>query len=749
MQWLKSLLTPLRDAWFHADPRTLALFRLAFGTLCVVDIARRIPYIPLMYSDVGVLPNKSILEHPFNTQTFSLLFSFGGPVEAQIFFWLGLICAILFTVGYRTKLFHFLTAAVILSIHNKNILVENGGDQVMNIYMMWSLFLPLGDRFSVDSLIRSMRSRREITSAQMNDPEFLPRRTEPFVRLAIFAALVQLSVIYFYNTVSKSGNTWSQGTSIYYLLHQDRQITDFGLWMRDWAPIWLSKVLTFGTLAIEGLLPVLILLPIRKWSRRQLIGLGAVVLAAYIGAVAYRFAVFGRLQDQWPYAILPIAVLAPLAVIPSSRLVAYIHIWALHLGIAIVSNVGVFSFAMICSASLILADHDMDTLGNLIRRTCAGKVRALYDSEVGLFHGFARLLRRLDVFGMIEWVANDTELSPEEQAQRKGHALVVVRASDGKALHGHQAVAQLVGALPFGHLFRLPLAAPGLGHLLTAPLAWAASRRDAAATASNFHGIPPKDLTVASSAVPLPPSRLRRFGIGAGWALREGVVSAAMLAATIQMFNTNDFWTKVVPKWSQEQLGTEIKLTTTQPKLFSAWINYTRMFQKWNMFAPNVPKSEGWLVIDAKLADGRRIDPQTGAAPEFGPVDHDAGVDFGQMWRIYTKRIVKKRYKHFRPHLKDWLLSRHKLLELPPSERIVEFDVWWIRDVSPDPYKAKVPEAKEKKRIKVASHHPGKPPEPEEDDEEPPRKPKKSRAKTTTRAAADPASAPPAVAITP
>ena len=77
------------------------------------------------------------------------------------------------------------------------------------------------------------------------------------------------------------------------------------------------------------------------------------------------------------------------------------------------------------------------------------------------------------------------------------------------------------------------------------------------------------------------------------------------------------------------------------------------------MFAPNPPKGEGWIIIDACTLDGRNIDPQTGELPHFAPVSFDRGVDWGQMWRIYTKRIAKKSHKKRRPALRDWLKSLH------------------------------------------------------------------------------------------
>ena len=43
------------SAWFRADPRALGLFRIAFGILALADLALRVPYLTVFYSDIGVL----------------------------------------------------------------------------------------------------------------------------------------------------------------------------------------------------------------------------------------------------------------------------------------------------------------------------------------------------------------------------------------------------------------------------------------------------------------------------------------------------------------------------------------------------------------------------------------------------------------------------------------------------------------------------------------------------------------------
>ena len=184
--------------------------------------------------------------------------------------------------------------------------------------------------------------------------------------------------------------------------------------------------------------------------------------------------------------------------------------------------------------------------------------------------------------------------------------------------------------------------------------------------------LPDRGETQPVSATPSQPMDARRLQ-RLGFILAQCVAIALMLIATRQMFATNDYFKDTFDE---------------RPKQYSfasKMLRYPRMFNKWNMFAPNPPKGEGWIIIDACTLDGRNIDPQNGELPHFAPVSFDRGVDWGQMWRIYTKRIAKKSHKKRRPALRDWLKSLHRTNPEYADMRLKEFDVYWMRTSSLSP----------------------------------------------------------------
>jgi hypothetical protein len=303
----------LRSFYFGIDLRALAVLRIGLGSLLLFDLTKRIPGIGLWYVNSGLLPNHRVLWHPEPYQ-FSYFFALWTVAQVQVAF--GVIAAIYlcFLCGYRTRLFHLLSWLTLLSLQTRTTFIANGGDYVFATLLLWTAFMPLGARWSIDGLRIQGSNGAE--------------RSDCFVSLSVAALRVQLCVIYLFNALSKTGDTWKYGTAVHYLLHQARIVTPIGLWLREHASSELLKALAYGTIVTEYAIPVLILVPwLAPWPRR----------------------------------------------------LAIVLIWGLHTNIALLANLGMFSPVMLVfSLSLLSADdfrwlvareRVMRALGALARRT--------------------------------------------------------------------------------------------------------------------------------------------------------------------------------------------------------------------------------------------------------------------------------------------------------------------------------------------------------------------------------------------
>jgi hypothetical protein len=418
--WVKRAGRSAFETYFTLDPRSLGVCRLGLGALLLYDLARRIPGLATWYSNEGLLPNHIALQRPAAEYMFSILFAASRPWETAVLFVLMGLVFSAFMAGYRTRLFHALSLASTVSLHSRAIFLENGGDVVLNLLCAWTLFLPMGARFSIDAVKKSLAARREQTVTDLNDRSALPpRQTRPVRSLVVLAILLQLAAIYYLNALHKTGWTWRQGKAVHYVFFQERMVTWLGLLARPYLLPELTRRMTYTTWNIELLAAPLILNPFFKvWSRRLMM------------------------------LLLP----------------------GLHLAFASVLNLGQFSFNMIGFYPLFLGPRDWE----LARRLgpAAARARTVHvgdRSSVAWF--WARLLVRLDSFERLEFATLDDET--------RG-SWAVENPTNGARATGALAVAECLAALPCGRpLAAMVRIAPArwLAGTIATTIAWLAKAR--------------------------------------------------------------------------------------------------------------------------------------------------------------------------------------------------------------------------------------------------------------------------------
>lgn len=253
----------LRVTYLSVDPRSLGLFRILFGLVLLLDLARRWTELDVWYTNSGLLPNHTLLWRPPTGRTFSLFFTVSTVTEAHVGFVLCGLVYLMFILGYRTPWAQFLTLLARVSLNTRLAVLENGGDMVMDLLCVFTLVLPLGTRFSIDSVAVSKRDG--LASGEV--PEWARR---PVVSLAMLGLVLQFAAIYFFNAISKSGPTWRDGSAVHFALHQDKLVTWLGVWMREGLPVPVLRFLTRATLATEWTAFLLIITPIFVSQSRQL-----------------------------------------------------------------------------------------------------------------------------------------------------------------------------------------------------------------------------------------------------------------------------------------------------------------------------------------------------------------------------------------------------------------------------------------------------------------------------------------------
>jgi predicted DCC family thiol-disulfide oxidoreductase YuxK len=488
------------------DPRWLGLFRIGFGILLITELMYRWSYARRLFSNDGLLPNHFSLFAPMGQDLFSIYHVFSTIEEVHVAFALTLLVFLCFTLGYKTRLFHVLSAILITSLHSRNLFTENGGSVVTHSLATWTVFLPLGQCFSIDAVRRSLAAKHEHSPAELNQRD--ATRVEPFVSIIVLGLLLQWSVIYFFNTVHKSGAGWRDNSAIYWFLYQDRIVTDVGVWVREHVPMAVFELLTRSTLLVEGTLAFILLVPFgQKWLRR----------------------------------------------------VAFLLALGLHGNIALLSRLGPFSYVMVLFFVMLFGEEELGWLGRWFGRP-ARAVTVIFDSDCGICLWICRLLKRLDPWQRLTFIGNDeTDRLPAGLDPQRCATSVVVVDAKGRFYFEEQAVRRAVQALPGGIWFVAWLYVPGLSHLAKVAYRWVASHR---LSVSVFFGLGACGVPPAAVVDAPPGPRGGRLGEelrGAAVIGRETLALMLMVVLSTEVMKANPYISRHMqikrPEWMTEIIG--------------------------------------------------------------------------------------------------------------------------------------------------------------------------------------------------
>lgn len=227
---------------FGADLRSLALFRILISVLIIGDLIFRLGDLDAFYSDSGVLPRYAHIEQ-FGSWFFCLHLMSGYAIVQAGLFLLSISFAVMLLLGYRTKAVTIILWILISSLHARNSMILTGGDTLLHLMFFWSMFLPLGAYWSMDSV-------------KNHEKEKLPGRVLSFGTVAIF---LQLVFVYLFTAINKISPEWLNGSAIYYALNIDQYVTPFGTHLLGFPH--LMKFLTHLIFYFEFIGPILLFMP--------------------------------------------------------------------------------------------------------------------------------------------------------------------------------------------------------------------------------------------------------------------------------------------------------------------------------------------------------------------------------------------------------------------------------------------------------------------------------------------------------
>lgn len=247
---------------FGADLRSLAALRIGVALVLIFDICQRATDLEVFYSDFGLAPRSVAIDNLSSRWFVSFHFLSGAwQIQAILFLIAGLLaCALL--IGYRTRLATVGCWLFWVSLDVRNFHIFTGGDMLVRAVLFWSMFLPLGARYSVEH------------AWSHQDPE----SSKTIVSAGTIAFTVQILVLYWASVVAKSGvEWWREGSAVYYALSIDYIVSSLGHALLQLPPEIL-KLATWSVLGYEIVGPLLLLSPWFTGPVRTLAVLGFIVL---------------------------------------------------------------------------------------------------------------------------------------------------------------------------------------------------------------------------------------------------------------------------------------------------------------------------------------------------------------------------------------------------------------------------------------------------------------------------------------
>jgi hypothetical protein len=240
----------------------VGIFRIFLGALICAFYLALYPNWERFYAADGVV-SLNLFPNPLDGWA---LFHWTEPnLPIRAYWWLGMAAALLFTLGWQTRLCTVVLFVMESSLLNRSLPAMNGEDVAFRMMLFYGMFAPLGHRLSLDSFLKRRKGDES-------------RRPLPAI-WAVRALQINFALIYAISLPYKLADdvVWWNGEAVYWIIANPT----WGRW--PWPGFFygldelLSKLMTFGTLLVEGAFVVLV------WFDRFRLHLIAAAALLHIG----------------------------------------------------------------------------------------------------------------------------------------------------------------------------------------------------------------------------------------------------------------------------------------------------------------------------------------------------------------------------------------------------------------------------------------------------------------------------------
>jgi len=248
---------------FGIDSRSLAVFRMAMGALLLLDLGTRVADLNTMYTDDGMFSRAEICRRATSIWNWSFHFGSGSWEYQAMLFGIAAALAIALTAGFETRLATIGSWLMLVSIHHRVPPILSGAEILLRMLLFWAMFLPLDRTWSLRAWLEK---RRGGVAMHRNQAQVLS--------VASAAILLQMGLMYLFSAIFKSNGVWLRGEALVGVLKHDFFASPISAYLLQFPRLLTG--MTWGTFALEWAAALLLFWP-RGTARLRLVLITALV----------------------------------------------------------------------------------------------------------------------------------------------------------------------------------------------------------------------------------------------------------------------------------------------------------------------------------------------------------------------------------------------------------------------------------------------------------------------------------------
>ncbi len=257
----------------------LSMFRIVAGLAILIQYLVNYAQRQYLFGPEGLYPFEVFAEGISGRSPYSIYAFSASPLYFEICFHLGVVLALLWVVGWRTRFLTPLNFVFWWSLEHRFPGIWDGGDNLFRIVALFAVLTDVGAHFSLDARRRASRPP---------PPQDQLRAAAMLHNAALLAIAIQLCLLYGIAGLSKvQGETWRDGTALYYALRGGQYVWP-GFSEAIYQNAYLTVMLSYCTVAFQVSFPFLFFMGRRSRSLAICISLGFHVgIMSFMGLISF------------------------------------------------------------------------------------------------------------------------------------------------------------------------------------------------------------------------------------------------------------------------------------------------------------------------------------------------------------------------------------------------------------------------------------------------------------------------------